>query len=185
LNLAPLCPNKCRYFSEKAVEGISAVLAKSPSWEAQLSRLAGNVMDTSRVALEAALNEAFAAGWRAHAAAIAELDNPPTDTACQAAEPSSVTASPPSRTDIEVVFDVVKSFKRGLTSMQVIAAVHEIDPDVSPAAVRTYLHRLKLRGEIISRAGRWFQRPIFEGNVGADSPTHLSGELEDAAMPPP
>lgn len=167
------------------------MLAQTPSWEAELSRLADEACDTSRVALEAALQEAFAAGWRAHAAAIAELDSPPTnlDVAHNTddARPAAVSlsSSPDSKSDIDVVLDIVKSRKNGPTSMDIITSVHDVNPDVSPAAVRTYLHRLKLRGQIFSRAGKWFPKPAGKGNVGESPPTHRSNELESTTMPPP
>lgn len=167
------------------------MLAKTPSWEAELSLLADEACETSRPALEAALREAFAAGWRAHAAAIAEFDNPPTilDTAeilgDERPEAVSSPSSPDSKSDIDMVFDTIKSRRGGRTSMDIITSVQDVNPDVSAAAVRTYLHRLKLRGQIFSRAGKWFPVPIGEGNVGGISPTHRSNELENTKMPPP
>ena len=167
------------------------MLAKTPSWEAELSRLADQACDTSRVALEAALNEAFAAGWRAHAAAIAALDNPPINSEAiqiiddQQPSTAGPSSSPSSKTHIDMVFDIVMSRRSGRTSMEIIEAVHDVDPDVSPAAVRTYLHRLKLRRQIFSRAGRWFPVPLGAGNVGGDSPTPCSNDSENTTMPPP
>jgi hypothetical protein len=143
------------------------------------------------------LNEAFAAGWRAHAAAVAAFDAPPTPNATIASDtPSDSTvegepptvcspSSPESKTDIDLVLDLIKGRRSGRTSMEIIEAVQEVNPDVSAAAVRTYLHRLKLRRRIYSGAGRWFLVPEGNGNVGESPPTHRGNELENTKMPPP
>jgi hypothetical protein len=160
------------------------MLARGPTIEAELIRLVNETCDDSRAAIDAAVREAYQLGWRAHAAAIAEFDNPLVETTppqsaaettpppANSTEPAQSSASSVDSQPALVLELLGKQRVRGMTSMETIDAVHRIWPHVSAAAVRTVLHRLKINRQVYSVGGKWFLANSGPRNAGVSAPAH-------------
>jgi hypothetical protein len=170
------------------------MLARSPTSGTDIDDLLDEVADEAfsafetdhRPAFRAALRRAFLVGWQSHADAVdeatAKLRGLPSEeqasgmplediTETSTDMPAPVTEAPSDpapNSQPDLILNLIKATPTGMTSLEVIDAVHRVDHSISGPSIRTSLHRLRLRRLIYNRLGKWF--PARAGNAGGEAP---------------